>query len=140
MQKEKRKIVIPSQVLGDVKSKKAGRGTFVENGKIYSEILGVLNENDRYINVVALKGRYNPVLGDFVIGVVLADIPLVLILKTVSALAVIGTSAEITACRMEPSGQVVLTSVCVGRFPKAVLRYTLPTASPFLKTIPKVKG
>ena len=70
MQKEKRKIVIPSQVLGDIKSKNAGRGTFVEDGRIYSEILGVLNENDRYINVVPLKGRYDPTVGDFVIGVV----------------------------------------------------------------------
>jgi len=70
MQKEKRKIVVPSQVLGDIKSKKAGRGTFIEDGKIYSERLGVLNENDRYINVVPLKGRYDPTVGDFVIGVV----------------------------------------------------------------------
>lgn len=70
MQKEKRKIVIPSQILGDIKSKKAGRGTFIEDGKIYSERLGVLNENDRYINVVPLKGRYDPTVGDFVIGVV----------------------------------------------------------------------
>ena len=70
MQKEKRTIVIPSQVLGDVKSKNAGRGTFVENGKIYSGILGVLNENERYINIVPLKGRYDPSIGDEVIGVV----------------------------------------------------------------------
>ena len=70
MQKEKRKIVIPSQVLGDIKSKNAGRGTFVENGKIYSGILGILNENERYINIVPLKGRYDPTVGDFVIGVV----------------------------------------------------------------------
>jgi exosome complex component RRP4 len=70
MQKEKRKIVVPSQVLGDVKSKNAGRGTFVENGKICSGILGVLNENEHYINVIPLKGRYDPTVGDFVIGVV----------------------------------------------------------------------
>jgi exosome complex component RRP4 len=70
MQEEKRQIVIPSQVLGDSKSKKAGKGTFIEYGKIYSEILGVLNENDRYINVIPLKGRYDPSLGDFVIGIV----------------------------------------------------------------------
>ena len=54
MPEKKRKIVIPSQVLGDSKSKKAGKGTFIEDGKIYSEILGVLNENDRYINVIPL--------------------------------------------------------------------------------------
>jgi len=70
MQEKKRKIVIPSQLLGDIKSKNAGKGTFVENGKIYSEILGVLNEGGRYIDVIPLKGRYDPSIGDLIIGVV----------------------------------------------------------------------
>jgi len=70
MQNEKRRIVTPSQVLGDITSKKAGRGTFVENGKIYSGILGIVNENDQFINVIPLKGRYDPTVGDFIIGVV----------------------------------------------------------------------
>jgi exosome complex component RRP4 len=70
MSKEKREIVIPSQLLGDAKSDKAGRGTFVENGKIYAEVLGILNKNNDYINVTPLKGRYDPMEKDFVIGVV----------------------------------------------------------------------
>ena len=70
MNKEKREVVIPSQLLGDVESKKAGRGTFVENKKIYAEILGVLNENNGFVNVVPLKGRYDPFEKDFVIGIV----------------------------------------------------------------------
>jgi len=71
MNKEKREIVIPSQLLGDVKEKKAGRGTFVENGKIYAEVLGVLSPSNEYINVVPLKGRYDPIRDDFVIGIVI---------------------------------------------------------------------
>jgi len=71
MNKEKREIVIPSQLLGDVKEKKAGRGTFVENGKIYAEVLGVLSPSKEYINVVPLKGRYDPIRDDFVIGIVI---------------------------------------------------------------------
>lgn len=71
MSKETREIVIPSQLLGDVKDKKAGRGTFVEKGKIYAEVLGVLNKNAEYINVVPLKGRYDPMQNDFVIGIVI---------------------------------------------------------------------
>jgi len=71
MNKEQREIVIPSQLLGDVKQKKAGRGTFVENGKIYAEVLGVLNAGSDYINVVPIKGRYDPVPQDFVIGIVI---------------------------------------------------------------------
>ncbi len=70
MTQEKRQIVIPSQLLGDIKNKKAGRGTFVENGKIYAEILGILNVDTNYINVIPLKGRYDPVEKDFVIGIV----------------------------------------------------------------------
>ncbi|KYK21469.1 RNA-binding protein [Thermoplasmatales archaeon SG8-52-4] len=70
MSQEKREIVIPSQLLGDIKNKKAGRGTFVENGKIYAEILGILNKNSNYINVTPLKGRYDPIEKDFVIGIV----------------------------------------------------------------------
>ena len=71
MNLEKRTIVIPSQLLGNVEKDKAGSGTFIENGKIYSEVLGVLNRNKEYINVIPLKGRYNPTQNDFVIGVVM---------------------------------------------------------------------
>jgi len=70
MSQEKREVVIPSQLLGDIKNKKAGRGTFVENGKIYAETIGVLANNSNYINVTPLEGIYDPANGDFVIGVV----------------------------------------------------------------------
>ncbi len=70
MDKEKRTIVIPSQLLGDINKNKAGKGTFVENGKIYSEILGILNNSNEYINVIPLKGRYDPIENDFIIGIV----------------------------------------------------------------------
>ena len=36
MTEDKRQIVIPSQFLGEISKLKAGRGTFIENGKIYS--------------------------------------------------------------------------------------------------------
>jgi exosome complex component RRP4 len=71
MDQDKREIVIPSQFLGEIKNIKAGNGTFVENGKIYAEILGVLNNNSNYINVIPLKGIYDPVEKDFVIGIVI---------------------------------------------------------------------
>jgi len=70
MSGEKREIVIPSQLLGDTKSSKAGRGTFIEKDKIYSERLGLLSKRSDYINVIPLKGRYDPIEGDFVIGIV----------------------------------------------------------------------
>ena len=71
MSEEKRTVVLPSQLLGDTKHHKAGHGTFVENGKIYSERLGILNKRLEYINVASLKGRYDPIVGDFVIGIVM---------------------------------------------------------------------
>ena len=65
MSQEKREIVIPSQLLGDTRDQKAGRGTFIENGKIYSERLGILSKRGEYINTVPLKGRYDPIEDDF---------------------------------------------------------------------------
>ena len=70
MANEGRQIVIPSQVIGDTQTMKAGRGAFVEQGKIYAERLGILSIQGNVIHVLPLKGRYDPVIGDFVIGVV----------------------------------------------------------------------
>jgi exosome complex component RRP4 len=70
MTDEKRDIVIPSQLLGDADKLKAGRGTFIENGKIYAERLGILSKKSDYVNIVPLKGRYDAIEGDFVIGIV----------------------------------------------------------------------
>ena len=70
MSREKREIVTPSQLLGDTNSSRAGRGTFIENGKIYSEIIGLLSKNSDYINVIPLKGRYEPLEKDFIIGII----------------------------------------------------------------------
>lgn len=75
MKQEKREIVIPSQFLGDIKTMKAGRGTFIENGKIYSEILGVISRNGKFINVIPIKGRYIPNEKDFIIGIILEAMP-----------------------------------------------------------------
>ena len=65
-----RTIVIPGQVIGDIHSKRAGQGTFVENDKILSQVLGVLNEYGNNLQVVPVRGRYDPTEGDFVIGIV----------------------------------------------------------------------
>jgi len=70
MPNEGRQIVIPGQILGDIPAFKPGRGTFVENKKIYAERLGVMTIQDNFINIIPLKGRYDPIVGDVVIGVV----------------------------------------------------------------------
>lgn len=71
MTQKERSVVIPSQCLGEANQFKAGRGTFVEKGKIYAENLGILVQQDNVFTVVPLKGRYLPIVGDFVIGIVL---------------------------------------------------------------------
>jgi exosome complex component RRP4 len=70
MPEETREIVLPSQYLGEAQDLRAGRGTFIEGGKIFSERLGILNRRSGYVNVVPLKGRYDAMAGDFVIGIV----------------------------------------------------------------------
>jgi len=70
MSKSTREIVIPGQLVGEIKDFKPGRGTLVENEKIYSNVLGIRYESPPYINVVPLKGRYDAVMGDLVIGIV----------------------------------------------------------------------
>lgn len=70
MSNDGRQVVIPGQILGEFPTYKPGRGTYVENKKIYAERLGVLNIQDTLIQIVPLKGRYDPIIGDFVIGII----------------------------------------------------------------------
>jgi exosome complex component RRP4 len=71
MSQSEREIVIPSQFLGDSNQFKSGKGTFIEEGKIYAQIMGILQRNDKYLNVIPLKGKYDAVPGDMVIGIVI---------------------------------------------------------------------
>jgi len=70
MANEGRQVVIPGQILGETSALRPGRGTYVENKKIYAERLGVLNIQDKFVHIIPLRGRYDPIVGDFVIGVV----------------------------------------------------------------------
>ncbi|HEC80853.1 MAG TPA: RNA-binding protein [Thermoplasmatales archaeon] len=70
MKKEVRDVVLPSQFLGDAKKFRAGLGTFVENGRIYAQTLGIRHIRDGVVSVSPLKGCYQPHAGDIVIGIV----------------------------------------------------------------------
>jgi len=60
------KIVVPGDFLSkDVK--RAGEGTYVEDGCVYAYRYGILDEKEE-IRVVALSGKYVPCRGDVVIG------------------------------------------------------------------------
>jgi len=72
MSQSEREIVIPGQYLGECDQYKSGKGTFIEksNGKIYSQIIGILRRNEKYLNVISLKGKYDAIAGDTVIGII----------------------------------------------------------------------
>jgi exosome complex component RRP4 len=63
-----RKIVLPGDLLA-TNPKAAGYGTYVEDGKVYSKVLGLLEKGDT-VKVIPLKGKYIPSTGDVVIGIV----------------------------------------------------------------------
>ncbi|RLI02217.1 RNA-binding protein [Candidatus Bathyarchaeota archaeon] len=64
-----RKIVIPGDYLGS-NPKLAGQGTYIDEEKVYSKILGLLDRTETCIRVIPLKGKYIPSQGDTVIGIV----------------------------------------------------------------------
>jgi exosome complex component RRP4 len=63
-----RNVVIPGDLLSE-EFQKAGEGTYVEDGKVYSLLYGLANYRDK-INVIPLAGKYIPSRGDTVVGVV----------------------------------------------------------------------
>ena len=65
---EVREIVIPGELLGDAKEKRAGYGTFIEDGKIISKFLGLPKDSNDYLSVIPLSGVYIPRKEDKVIG------------------------------------------------------------------------
>jgi exosome complex component RRP4 len=64
-----RRIVLPGDLLS-TNPRTAGYGTFVENGKVYAKILGLMDKSETMVKVIPLKGRYIPSPGDVVIGVI----------------------------------------------------------------------
>lgn len=64
---ENKDLVIPGQVLAD-DDYYSGRGTFKENGKVCSSLMGLVSLRNKKIRVIPLKSKYVPKKGDVVIG------------------------------------------------------------------------
>ena len=64
---EDKEIVIPGDILAD-EDYHAGRGTFKENNKITSSLVGLVAVRDKNISVIPLQSKYIPKRGDVVIG------------------------------------------------------------------------
>ena len=64
---ENKDLVIPGQILADDEYY-SGRGTFKENGKVCSSLMGRVSLRNKKIRVIPLKSKYVPKKGDVVIG------------------------------------------------------------------------
>jgi len=64
-----RKLVLPGDLVS-TNPRTAGYGTFVENGKVYAKIMGLMDKTDNFVRIIPLKGRYIPSPGDVVVGIV----------------------------------------------------------------------
>src|SRR5256886_12967935 len=69
-----RPIVIPGEAVGG-RGLKPGPGTYSEGGQVFAAQLGIRNEHEGVVSVIALNGRYIPQRGDAVIGEVVDQGP-----------------------------------------------------------------
>jgi len=65
---EIREIVVPGEILTEDKSFNPGRGAIRQGNKIVSIYIGLKEVRGKYVNVVPLRGKYRPEIGDKVIG------------------------------------------------------------------------
>lgn len=61
-------IVIPGYLLGE--DINGGDGTFRKGNRVYSAVYGIAKRVNNKIEVISLKGKYNPKKGDLLIGIV----------------------------------------------------------------------
>ena len=66
------RLVIPGELI-TTRRMKLGPHVFVENGKIYSDTVGLVKIERGSVRVVPLQGKYMPKAGDVVIGIVVAE-------------------------------------------------------------------
>ncbi len=66
---KQKKVVVPGDLVTEGR-KKLGQNVFTENGKVYSEALGIAYPNSDLASVVAFSGRYIPKRGDLLVGIV----------------------------------------------------------------------
>ena len=67
---EKKQLVTPGEMLaeGDYLP---GENTYMQEGKIYAQRIGLVDADNKKVNVVALRAFYLPKMGDIIIGTVL---------------------------------------------------------------------
>ena len=66
---EKKQLVTPGEVLAEGEYL-PGENTYMEQNKIYSSRIGLVDTDNKKVNVVALRAFYVPKMGDIIIGTV----------------------------------------------------------------------
>jgi len=67
---EAREIVLPGELIDERKGRKIGKGTYLEEDKIFAKVLGVVRIGEDEVSVIPLSGVYLPTIGDKVVGVI----------------------------------------------------------------------
>jgi exosome complex component RRP4 len=67
-----KKIVYPGEFLTDQR-KRLGSNVYLKSNKVYSLVLGLLNESNDYISVISLNGPYIACKGDGVVGIIKSE-------------------------------------------------------------------
>jgi hypothetical protein len=61
-------LVLPGDLITDERGFIQGGGTYEENEKIYSSMIGHVIRTNKLISVAPLKNRYKGIIGDLVVG------------------------------------------------------------------------
>jgi exosome complex component RRP4 len=69
-EKKEVKIVLPGEVVDELKGRKAGTGVYIDGDKARSEYLGTPRSGMYEVSVIPLAGKYMPQYGDRVVGIV----------------------------------------------------------------------
>ncbi len=68
-----KRIVLPGEMVTEER-KRLGEHVFDQNGKIYSDVLGIATVDNVVASVVPLRGRYLPHMNDLIVGIVAQEV------------------------------------------------------------------
>lgn len=67
-----KKIVVPGELVTEQR-KRLGTHVYIREGRIYSDVLGLVHDDNDVASVVPLEGKYMPQVGDVIVGVIASE-------------------------------------------------------------------
>jgi len=67
-----KKIIVPGELVSSER-KRPGDHVFLQNGRMYSDVLGILDDRPGEVSVVPLEGCYAPRRDDVIVGVISSE-------------------------------------------------------------------